>query len=406
VRRFAGYSLTGSTRERAFAILHGTGKNGKSTLVELLRDALGDYAANTDTETVLRKRYSGVSNDVAALKGARFVSAAEVEQGRALAESKVKNLTGSDTVTARFLFAEPFDFRPEFKLWLSTNNKPVIHGTDDAIWGRIKLIPFTRRFEGAQADAELPEKLRAELPGVLVWMVRGCLEWLRDGLGEPEAVRKATGDYRTEMDSLAAFVEDECVVRPDAWCKFADLYAAYVRWCEDSNEAAEKKRQFGMRLTERGFEKAAGTGNVKIRKGIALRHDPGHDPSKVTDPDPEDGPEERETPPDAGTIGNRVTDRAENSDSRNTCKTADSGERVADSYRKSKTLAENPPRREGFENTVTKGNSVTPGPENDPVKPLNEALTSDEVQRERGLVREGMKPEIARREVLSKRRKT
>ena len=169
VRRFAGYSLTGSTAERAFAILHGSGKNGKTTLVELLRDVLGNYAINTDTETILRKKYTGVGNDVAALKGARFVSAAEVEQGRALAEAKVKNLTGTDTVTARFLFAEPFDFRPEFKLWLSTNNKPIIRGTDDAIWDRIRLIPFTRRFKGRDADTRLPEKLRAEMPGVLRW---------------------------------------------------------------------------------------------------------------------------------------------------------------------------------------------------------------------------------------------
>jgi putative DNA primase/helicase len=134
---------------------------------------------------------------VAALKGARFVAAAEVEQGRVLAESKVKQLTGSDTVTARFLYSEPFDFKPEFKLWLSTNNKPVIRGTDDAIWDRIRLIPFTRRFEGANADSRLPEKLREELPGVLAWMVRGCLEWRKDGLGEPERVapprRRTTG---------------------------------------------------------------------------------------------------------------------------------------------------------------------------------------------------------------------
>jgi putative DNA primase/helicase len=123
VRRFAGYSLSGSTRERVIAILHGRGKNGKSTLIELLQDVMGDYSTTTDTETILAKRYQGVGNDVAALKGARFVAAAEVEKGRRLAESKVKQLTGNDTVTARVLYSEPFTFRPEFKLWLSTNKK-------------------------------------------------------------------------------------------------------------------------------------------------------------------------------------------------------------------------------------------------------------------------------------------
>ena len=320
VRRFAGYSLTGSTRERAFAILWGRGKNGKGTLVELLRDVLGDYATNTDVETVLARKYSGVGNDVAALRGARFVSAAEVEQGRALAESKVKNLTGQDTVTARFLFAEPFDFRPEFKLWLSTNNKPIIRGTDDAIWDRIRLIPFTRRFAGAEADTALPEKLRAELPGVLAWLVAGCLEWQRSGLGEPERVITATSAYRAEMDTLAGFIEDECVVRPEAWVKFAELYAAYTRWCAEANEHPEKKRPFGTLLTERGFEKGNGTDNVAIRKGIALRHDGGPDPSRINDDSPETGPASPDTPPDQDGDVNSINERAEIVNSQNTCK--------------------------------------------------------------------------------------
>ena len=273
VQRFAGYSLTGSTEERVFAILHGTGKNGKTTLVELFRDVLGDYAANTNAETILSRRNEGINNDVAALKGARFVSAAEVEQDRRLAESKVKNLTGKDTVTARFLYSEPFEFRPEFKLWLSTNNKPVIRGTDDAIWDRVRLIPFGQRFDGARRDLKLPEKLREELPGVLAWMVQGCLEWQREGLGEPEKVRAATEGYRAEQDVLAAFIEERCIVGSEAWVKFSDLYGAYQHWCEEAGEKAETKRRLGNRLKERGFEPDRGTGNVPIRRGIGLRDD-------------------------------------------------------------------------------------------------------------------------------------
>ncbi|MDP8951251.1 MAG: phage/plasmid primase, P4 family, partial [Actinomycetota bacterium] len=212
VKRYSGYTLTGITRERLLAILYGFGKNGKTTLVELLHEVLGDYARNTDVETLLIKKYQGVGNDVAALKGARFVSAAEVEKGRRLAESKVKQLTGRDTVTARFLFGENFDFKPEFKLWLSTNNKPVIQGTDDAIWDRIRLIPFKQRFEGRRADPKLPDKLRAELAGVFAWMVEGCLEWQEHGLEEPETVTEATKQYREEMDTLAAFLDETCVV--------------------------------------------------------------------------------------------------------------------------------------------------------------------------------------------------
>jgi len=283
VKRYAGYTLTGITRERIMAILYGSGKNGKTTLVELLHEALGDYARNTDVETLLVKKYQGVGNDVAALKGARFVSAAEVEKGRRLAESKVKQLTGRDTVTARFLFGENFDFKPEFKLWLSTNNKPVIQGTDDAIWDRLRLIPFTQRFDGAKADPLLSDKLRDELAGVFAWMVGGCLEWQEHGLGEPESVTEATKQYREDMDTLAAFFEDRCVIGERLMSPASRLYKTYQLWCDEAGEHAETQKMFGMRLTERGFVSEKITrGPHKRRKGwlgIGLRAD---------DPEPED----------------------------------------------------------------------------------------------------------------------
>src|SRR5215217_8849514 len=270
VKRYSGYTLTGITRERLLAILYGFGKNGKTTLVELLRDVMGDYATNTDTETLLMKRYQGVGNDVAALKGARFVSAAEVEHGRRLAESKVKQLTGRDTVTARFLFGEPFNFTPEFKLWLSTNNKPVIQGTDDAIWDRIRLIPFTQRFDGKRQDPRLPEKLRGEMAGVLAWMVEGCLEWQEHGLGEPESVRAATDQYRAEMDTLAAFLDEECVATPDSRVLAERLYQSYAMWCDKSGERREPKKAFVGKLQERGFKRRRETAGVNKGRYIWL----------------------------------------------------------------------------------------------------------------------------------------
>jgi putative DNA primase/helicase len=301
IKRYAGYTLTGITRERLFAILYGFGKNGKTTLVELLQDVMGDYATNTDTETILAKKYQGVGNDVAALKGARFVSAAEVEKGRRLAESKVKQLTGSDTVTARFLFGEPFNFRPVFKLWLSTNNKPVVQGTDDAIWDRIRLIPFTRRFEGSKADPKLPEKLREELPGILVWMIEGCLEWQEHGLEEPESVKAATDQYRQEMDTLAAFLEDRCVLRDHLVAPATPLYKQYRLWCDDAGEKPETQKMFGMRLRERGYTNAKITqGPHKDRKGwfgIGLRAD------DRGQEDPDGGGEKPPKPPDGGGDG-------------------------------------------------------------------------------------------------------
>jgi putative DNA primase/helicase len=303
VKRYSGYTLTGITRERLLAILYGFGKNGKTTLTELLHEVLGDYARNTDVETLLIKKYQGVGNDVAALKGARFVSAAEVEKGRRLAESKVKQLTGRDTVTARFLFGENFDFKPEFKLWLSTNNKPVIQGTDDAIWDRIRLIPFMQRFDGPKADTKLPDKLRDELAGVFAWMVEGCLEWQEHGLEEPKTVTDATMQYREEMDTLAAFIEDRCVVREGLVAPATPLYKQYQRWCDDAGEKPETQKMFGMRLRERGFvSDKIKRGPHKDRKGwlgIGLRAD--HpDPE-----DPEGGNDEPSVGPETGDDGPR-----------------------------------------------------------------------------------------------------
>jgi P4 family phage/plasmid primase-like protien len=405
VRRFAGYSLTGSTEERVFAILHGRGKNGKTTLVELLEHVMGDYATTTDTETILAKRYQGVGNDVAALKGARFVATAEVERGRALAESKVKSLTGNDTVTARFLYAEPFSFRPEFKLWLSTNNKPVIRGTDDAIWDRIRLIPFAKRFEGAEADPRLPEKLRAETPGVLAWMVQGCAEWRRGGLSEPEKVAAATTGYRAEMDALAAFIDEECIVRPEAWCKFADLYTSYTRWCEESNEQPEKKRRFADSLTERGFESDNGAKNVAIRRGIALRYDADPDPSGVNDSPTKPGPEPSDPASGEGGGVNPSVPRLTIGDTQKSCKTGISNEGVNEGYPKSDDL-ELIPREGGvLGNTLTIVNSLTQeGDEAGAATPRESTrrrLTDEEVERVKRLRAEGMSPKWARKTVLA-----
>jgi putative DNA primase/helicase len=270
VKRYSGYTLTGITRERMLAILYGFGKNGKTTLAELLNEVLGDYARNTDVETLLIKKYQGVGNDVAALKGARFVSAAEVEKGRRLAESKVKQLTGRDTVTARFLFGENFDFKPEFKLWLSTNNKPVIQGTDDAIWDRIRLIEFRKRFEGSKADPRLPDKLRNELAGVFAWMVEGCLEWQEHGLEEPKTVTDATKQYREEMDTLAAFLDETCVIGPMYRVLAESLYQRYAMWCDESGERKDPKKAFVARLEERGFYRRRETAGVNKGRYIWL----------------------------------------------------------------------------------------------------------------------------------------
>ncbi|MDP9437962.1 MAG: phage/plasmid primase, P4 family, partial [Actinomycetota bacterium] len=273
VCRGAGYSATGDTSEQCMFINHGAGANGKSTFQEALGEVLGDYSMRAPTEMLMTKRAGGVPNDVARLKGARFVAASETEEGRRLAESLVKDLTGQDTITARFMRAEFFDFKPTHKLWLATNHKPEIRGTDTAIWRRIRLVPWAVVVPPAERDRKLPEKLRTEAAGILAWVVRGCLEWQRGGLGEPEEVRTATAEYRAEQDVLAGFLEECCVVRSEAWVKFADLYEVYTSWCDEAGETMQNRRRFGTQLKERGFEPDRGTGNVPIRTGLALRSD-------------------------------------------------------------------------------------------------------------------------------------
>jgi putative DNA primase/helicase len=405
VKRYAGYTLTGITRERLLAILYGFGKNGKTTLVELLHEVLGDYARNTDVETLLIKKYQGVGNDVAALKGARFVSSAEVEKGRRLAESKVKQLTGRDSVTARFLFGENFDFKPEFKLWLSTNNKPVIQGTDDAIWDRIRLIPFTQRFDGSKADPKLPDKLRNELAGVFAWMVEGCLEWQEHGLEEPKTVSDATKQYREERDTLAAFFEDRCVICEGLLTPASPLYKQYQMWCDDAGENAETQKMFGMRLRERGFvSEKIERGQHKDRKGwrgIGLRAD---------DPEPEDPGDDDNIPPDgAPGAGDRPPDgpsadnRPRGQDPGFAGNSSGTNGSADHSGPKNRNLSHAEARVEK-DSEKRSASSAWQGAD-DPVSwgpAPGESATVGQLQRIRKLTSQGMKEKFAREEVLGK----
>jgi putative DNA primase/helicase len=271
VHRGSGYSATGTTSEQCLFINHGSGANGKSTFQEALHEALGDYATRTPTEMLLTKRAGGVPNDVARLKGARFVSASETEEGRRFAESLIKDLTGQDTISARFMRAEWFDFKPTHKLWVSTNHKPEIRGTDTAIWRRIRLVPWKVTIPPAEQDRKLPETLHGERPGILAWIVQGCLEWQREGLRPPDDVRRATGEYRIEMDVLAGFIAECCEVDLNLWDYAKDLYASYKRWCGDAGEQPESQRRFGGGLTERGFSRdRGGSRGAHIWRGIRL----------------------------------------------------------------------------------------------------------------------------------------
>jgi len=272
VQKSVGYSLSGDTREQCFFILHGTGANGKSTFISVVSALLGDYAKQTRTETLMAKRGDQIPNDIARLAGARIVSAIETEGGRRLAESLVKQMTGGDHMTARFLHREFFEFEPTFKLWLAVNHKPRIVGTDHAIWRRIRLIPFAVTILENERDPDLSEKLKEELPGILAWAVRGCLAWQTQGLNPPKSITAATDQYRNESDVIASFLDECCKKGPDYEVRKAELYEHYMEWCQKSGERPLSKKEFGSRLMEKGFSDDR---NRKVRfwRGIELEND-------------------------------------------------------------------------------------------------------------------------------------
>lgn len=260
IQRSVGYSITGSNREQCAYFLYGMGNNGKSTFLDTLADLLGGYASNAQPETIMMRKWSdgGAMSDIARLKSARFVTSEEPTEGVRLNEGLLKQLTGGSKITCRFLYADEFEYTPEFKIWIATNHKPVIRGTDFGIWRRIKLIPFEVNIPEEKVDKNLKYKLRAEFPQILRWAVEGCRKWLKYGISEPECVQMAVKEYKHEMDLLAGFI-DQCVVI-DYTCEekmnASDLFKVYIQWAKDNNEYEMSSKKFfsemGKKLPEKG----------------------------------------------------------------------------------------------------------------------------------------------------------
>jgi putative DNA primase/helicase len=246
--------LTGDTSEQTLFILFGSGANGKSTFLNTVMYLLGDYAIATPTETFMRKSGDQNTNDIARLRGTRFVTTTEAEQGRRLSEPLIKKITGNDQMTARFLYGEFFNFTPTFKIFMATNHKPVIKGTDHGIWWCIKLIPFTTRIPEEKQDKDLEIKLREEASGILNWLLEGTARWKRERLKVPAAILNATDEYRGEMDVIGNFLKECCVQRPGVSIRIRELFKAYQDWCDENNEHAVSEWFFGLYLKEMGFE--------------------------------------------------------------------------------------------------------------------------------------------------------
>lgn len=272
IQKAVGYSLSGSTSEQCAFFLYGTGRNGKSTFLEIIRSIMGDYATNIQPQTIMVKPNSGSSpnSDIARLKGSRLVTSVEPNEGMRIDEGLLKQLTGDDVVTARKLFGDEFEFKPEFKLWMATNHKPIIRGTDTGIWRRIHLVPFTVQIPEDKVDRHLKYKLAKELEGIFRWAVEGCRLWQSEGLRMPKAILDAVKEYRHEMDVISAFTDSCCTVGKGE-VKASQLYAVYAKWADENNEYKMSNTKFGAEMAKR-FEKVRKK-NAMVYIGLSLGND-------------------------------------------------------------------------------------------------------------------------------------
>lgn len=272
IQKAVGYSLTGSTKEQVMFILFGNGRNGKSIFLETISNVLGSYAKTIQASSIMVKQNaSGPNSDIARLKGARLVTSSEPNEGLRMDEGLVKQLTGGDKVTARKLYGQEFEFEPEFKLWLATNHKPIIRGTDDGIWRRLILVPFSVQIPDHKVDKDLKYKLQREATGIMNWAVDGCLKWQTEGLGLPKVIKDASTGYRAEMDVISQFVSDCCETAPGFEVKASEIYKVYKQWADDNSEYCMSNTKFGREMQQKFTRKHTKFGNTY--EGLSIKID-------------------------------------------------------------------------------------------------------------------------------------
>ncbi|MDO3530827.1 phage/plasmid primase, P4 family [Ralstonia pseudosolanacearum] len=274
LQKVFGYCLTGSTQEHALFFLYGTGANGKSVFVNTLFTLVGDYAAHAPMDTFMESRTDRHPTDLAGLRGARFVAATETEQGRRWNESKIKEITGGDRVSARFMRQDFFTYLPQFKLVIAGNHKPAIRNIDEAMRRRLHLIPFTITVPPEKRDKQLQAKLLTERHGIFAWGVEGCLAWQREGLTPPQCVLDATDEYFEAEDALGRWLEERCVRQPSAKSLTAELFNDWKQWAEAAGEFMGSQRRFSDLLLTRGLEKWRNSFGVRGFQGIGLKERP------------------------------------------------------------------------------------------------------------------------------------
>jgi len=273
LQRIAGYMLTGLVAEEKLFALFGGGDNGKTTFAMTLFEALGDYAGKGRRDLLLQSQgeKGAASPDVALLHGKRLVVVSETDEGCAIAEAQVKEITSNEPITARKLHRDPFTFNPSHKVLLMTNHRPFVKGSDEGIWRRLNIIGFNAKIAEEDKDAHFrDQKVRPELPAILAWMIRGCFMWQRDGLKPSAAVTHATKAYRSEMDFIRQWLDERTVVDPQGSIPRNLAYGEYEIWSKQEHAPTLGNRRFVEELHMRGFHTTKSNG-VRLFRGLRLR---------------------------------------------------------------------------------------------------------------------------------------
>ena len=272
LQKVFGYALTGITSEKVVFLAHGGGNNGKTTLLALFLRLLAEYSRLLQIDTLMvRQESNNTQADLADLRGTRFAMTSETDEGQRLAEGKIKRITqGMGKIKATRKYENPIEFPETHKLFLDCNHKPQIRGNDQAIWNRLHLIPFSEIIPDEEIDRSLPEKLNAEAEGIIAWAVQGTLRWQREGLGKPEEVAAASGEWRAEMDQVGRFIAEACANVTTVRTPARALYTAYKGWAQEAGDAYVTERQFSDRMAGRGVAKGANN-RGSYYEGLGLR---------------------------------------------------------------------------------------------------------------------------------------
>jgi putative DNA primase/helicase len=269
IKRLFGYCLTASTKEQKMFIFYGTGANGKTTILRTITSMMDEYSSQSSINTFLEKKNDGILNDLARLQYKRLTLIPEYDESKRLSEALIKNATGGDSISCRFLYCEPIEFVPKFKIIMATNHKPLIAGSDYGIKRRLVFVPFEYTIPVAEQNPKLMEELQREYPAILNWLVEGAYQWYQHGLIIPQYVVDETRDYLAENDLIDRFLRDVCLLSETDSIQSSVLFAHFKVWAEVNGEPDLSQKAFSQKMQEKGY-KCYDKNHCRFFRGVSI----------------------------------------------------------------------------------------------------------------------------------------